>query len=274
MSSGRLRTLRPARLPHHDGSGWHAGRVPLTAQTSPSVEVVALQAADAEAAEQGQADRLHVAALAGAEMRTLEPAAVSVIVRATSLPVRVTLRLSDGFTTQGGELTRLGGLVTDYLSLGVEGFVFGFLTRDLDVDVEICAALADSLAGAPWTFDRTFDSALDARRAWRQLRTLPGLDSIHTAGSVLGPATGIEDLLALAEKDPAFAATAVAAGDLRTEDVPWLVQAGITRIHLGASVRPGGSWLKAHVDAAFVRAWRLLLDRAVDHGRGQNPLVG
>ncbi len=256
--------------------------MPVTAQTSPSVEVVALQAADAESAEEGGADRLHVAAPADGEMRTLDPAAVSVIVRATDLPVRVTLRLSAGFTTQGGELTRLGGLVTDYLSLGVEGFVFGFLTRDLDVDVEVCAALVDCLAGAPWTFDRTFDHALDARRAWRQVRQLPGLDGIHTAGSVLGPATGIDDLLALAEADPGFAATAVAAGDLRAEDVPWLVRAGITRIHLGASVRPGGSWQKAHVDAGFVRAWRLLLDRAVDHGRGdvqgqgqgQRPQVG
>lgn len=239
------------------------------------MEVVALHAADAVAAEEGGADRLHVGAVsADGRLRALEPGAASAIVRATELPVRITLRLTEGFTTQGGELTRLAGLVTDYLSLGVEGFVFGFLTRDLDVDVEVCAALTDALAGSPWTFDRTFDSALDAGRAWRQLRDLPGLDGIHTAGAVLGPATGIDDLLDLAAADQAFAATAVAAGDLRAEDVPWLVQAGVTRIHLGASVRPGGSWQKAHVDAGFVRAWRLLLDRAVDHGRGQRPQVG
>ena len=42
---------------------------------------------------------------------------------------------------------------------------------------------------------------------------------------------------------------AVAAGGLRAESVPWLVRSGITRIHLGASVRPGGSWDKSHVDA-------------------------
>lgn len=246
----------------------------LTARTPPSLDVVALHAADAEAAQQGGADRLHVAALTTGEMRALEPAAVSTIVRASDLPVRVTLRLSEGFTTQGGELTRLSGLVTDYLSLGVEGFVFGFLTRDLDVDVEVCGALVDALAGAPWTFDRTFDHALDARRAWRSLRDLAGLDSIHTAGAVLGPATGLEDLLVLARSDPAFAATAVAAGELRPEDVPWLVQAGVTRLHLGATVRPGGSWLKAHVDAGFVRAWRLLLDRAVEQARGHRPQVG
>jgi copper homeostasis protein len=238
------------------------------------VEVVALHPSDAENAEAGGADRLHVFRVADEEMRSLEPAAVSAIVRATDLPVRVTLRLSEGFTTQGGELARLCGLVTDYLSLGVEGFAFGFLTPDLDIDVEVCETLVSALADAPWTFDRAFDASLDARVAWRRVRDLPGLDSIHTAGSVLGLDNGLDDVLALAAADPQFAATAVAAGGVRAEAVPWLVRAGVTRIHLGASVRPGGSWQKAHVDPGFVRSWRLLLDSAVAHRRRTSPQAG
>jgi copper homeostasis protein len=227
------------------------------------VEVVVLHAVDAERAQEGGADRVHVCAWSGGQARSVEPASVSAIVRAVDLPVRVTLRLSDGYSTSGGELTRLAGLVSDYLSLGVEGFVLGFLTPDLDVDVEVCAALAETMSGAPWTFDRAFDSALDARRAWRQVSTLPGVDAVHTAGGALGMDTGFDDLVGLATADPGFAATAVAAGGLRPEHVPWLVKAGVTRVHLGASVRPGGSWAKAHTDAGFVRSWRLLLDDAV-----------
>jgi copper homeostasis protein len=240
----------------------------------PSIEVVALHPQDAEGAQHGGADRLHVGRVVSGELRALEPAAVSAIVRATDLPVRVTLRLSEGYTTQGGEFTRLAGLVTDYLSLGVEGFAFGFLTGDLEVDVAVCAALTEHLAGVPWTFDRSFDRALDARVAWRQVRRLPGLDSIHTAGSALGLSTGLDDLLTLANADPGFAAVAVAAGGLTAESVPWLVRSGITRIHLGASVRPGGSWDRSHVDPGFVRSWRLLLDSAVEHGRGSSPQAG
>jgi copper homeostasis protein len=240
----------------------------------PSIEVVTLHPQDAEGAQQGGADRLHVGRIVGHELRALDPAAVSAIVRATDLPVRVTLRLSEGFTTQGGEFARLAGLVTDYLSLGVEGFVFGFLTPDLDVDIDVCAALTEHLAEAPWTFDRSFDRALDARVAWRQVRRLPGLDAVHTAGSVLGLSTGLDDLIALATADPAFASVAVAAGGLTAESVPWLVQSGISRIHLGASVRPGRSWERSHVDAGFVRSWRLLLDTAVGHGRGSSPQAG
>lgn len=218
---------------------------------------------DAEHAQVGGADRLHACAWSDGQARSVEPAALSAIVRAVDLPVRVTLRLSEGFSTQGGELTRLAGLVSDYLSLGVEGFVLGFLTSDLDVDVEVCGALVEAMSGAPWTFDRSFDSALDARRAWRQVRTLPGLDSVHTAGGVLGMDSGFDDLIDLANADAGFAATAVAAGGVRPEHVPWLVRAGVSRVHLGASVRPGGSWTKAHVDAAFVRSWRLLIDDAI-----------
>jgi len=231
-----------------------------------AIEVVALHPTDAERAQEGGADRLHVCAYEGAEARAVEPAQVSAVVRATDLPVRVTLRLSEGYSTQGGEFTRLVGLVSDYLALGVEGFVFGFLTRDLEVDVGVCQALVNELGGAPWTFDRAFDQALEAPRAWRALAGIDGLDGIHTAGAALGLDAGFDDLIALAQADGEFASTAVASGGVRPEHVPWLVRAGVTRVHLGASVRPGGSWTKSHVDAGFVRSWRLLLDDATRSG--------
>ncbi len=227
------------------------------------MEVVALHAADAERAEEGGASRLHVCAMPDEQARSVEPRAASVIVRSTQLPVRVTLRLSPGFSTMGGEFTRLCGLVTDYLSVGVEGFIFGFLTADLDVDTEVCAALVEALAGAPWTFDRTFDSALETRRAWRSIRDLPGLDSVHTSGAAVGMQVGLDDLLALASDDPTFAAVAEASVGVRPDNVPWLAQAGVRKLHLGLEVRPGASWSKSYVDPGFVRSWRLLLDRAV-----------
>jgi copper homeostasis protein len=231
--------------------------------TAGSVEVVVLHPHDAERAQLGGAHRLHLCALVGDEARSLPPADVSTIVRATDLPVRVTLRLSEGFTTQGGELTRLRGLAGDYLALGAEGLVFGFLTSDLEIDVEICAEVASSLDGAPWTFDRAFDHVLEADRGWRQLRSLPGLDGVHTAGAALGIDAGFEELMRLVKGSPEVAALVVAAGDVRAEHVPWLVRSGVTRLHLGAAVRPGGSWSKSYVDSGFVRSWRSLLDDAI-----------
>jgi copper homeostasis protein len=233
-----------------------------------SVEVVVLHPHDAERAQAGGADRLHLCALLGDEARSMAPGDVSAIVRVTDLPVRVTLRLSEGLTTQGGELARLRGLAGDYLALGVEGFVLGFLTRDLEVDVEVCAALAGSFGEATWTFDRTFDHALEASRSWRQVRALPGLDGVHTAGAALGMDAGFEDLMRLVAGSPEVAPLVVAAGGVRAEQVPWLVRSGVTRLHLGAAVRPGGSWSKSYVDSAFVRSWRTLLDDAVRRTAG------
>jgi copper homeostasis protein len=227
------------------------------------IEVVALHPADAESAQAGGADRIQVCTWVDDEPRSVQPAVVSAIVRAVDLPVRVTLRLSGGFTTQGGEFARLVGLASDYLALRADGVSFGFLTRDLDVDGDVCQALASELAGAAWTFDRAFDHALDIRRAWRQARDLPGMDGVHSAGALLGMDSGFEELLAVCAEDPAFAANVIAAGGVRPEHLPWLVRAGVTRVHLGASVRPGSSWTKAHVDAGFVRSWRLLVDDAL-----------
>jgi copper homeostasis protein len=229
------------------------------------IEVVALHPSDAERAQEGGADRILTCTWVDGEPHAMEPAAVSAIVRSTDLPVRVTLRLSAGFSSQGGEFTRLVGLVSDYLALGVEGFSFGFLTRDLEVDVDLCTALAQELGGAPWTFDRAFDHTLDLRRAWRHSRGLPGLDGVHSAGAAMGLEAGFDELLSIANDSPGFADTVIAAGGTKPEHVPWLVRAGITRLHLGASVRPGGSWDKAHVDPGFVRAWRLLLDSTSTH---------
>lgn len=234
-----------------------------------SVEVVVLHPQDVERAEQGGADLLHLCSFVGGEARSVAPVEASAVVRATDLPVRVTLRLSEGLSTQGGELARLRGLAGDYLSLGVDGFVLGFLTRDLDIDVEVCAAVVEAFDGAPWTFDRTFDQTLEAARAWRQVRSLPGLDGVHTAGAALGMDAGLDDLLALVARMPEVAPLAVAAGGVRPEHVPWLVRSGVQRLHLGSAVRPGGSWSKSFVDAGFVRSWRTLLDDAI---RRTSPL--
>jgi copper homeostasis protein len=233
---------------------------------SPLLEVVALHPADAEAAQAGGADRLHVVGeLSGSEAsnaRSPEPRLVSSIFQVIDVPLRVQLRLSDGFSTTGGELARLVGLAEDYLAVGAEGVVFGFLDADLDIDLPVCVEVAAALRGAPWTFHRAIDHALDSARAWRQVRSLGGLDAVLTAGSALGVARGLSVLTDRAAADPEAAELTVAGGGLAAEHVPWLLRAGVRAFHVGAGVRPGGSWGRARVDAGFVRSWRLLLDNS------------
>ena len=229
------------------------------------LEVVVLHPRDVPGADEGGADRLFVVADLDSGGLSPEPATVSSICRETDVPVRVMLRLNDGLSTTGGELSRLVGLGEGYLGAGAAGLVFGFLTPDLDIDVEVCCYLVDRLPEAPWTFHRAVDSALSTDRAWRDLASLPRLDAVLSAGSVRGLAAGCDDLVDRATADPVVAGLLMAGGGLRGEHVPWLVRAGVRQFHVGSTARPGGSWTKSYVDPGHVRSWRMLLDDAVAH---------
>lgn len=226
------------------------------------LEVAVEQARDVPGALRGGADRLSLAVGGVDGGRSPDLAAASAVLRDSDVPVRVLLRLNDSFTTTGGEFTRLVGLAEEYLALGAEGVVLGFLDADLDVDVDTCAALAEALPGVPWTFHQAIDATLDPRRSWRRVRALPGVTAVASGGSPQGLAHGYDDLLALAESDPGIAGLLMPAGGLVAEQVPWFARAGVRQFQVGGQVRPGGS-SRAYVEAGLVRSWRLLLDSAV-----------
>lgn len=225
------------------------------------LEVIALHAADAERAEAGGADRLEVVASLDAGGLSPEPALVGRIRRATSLPIRVMVRLRDGYSTDGGEVSRLKGLVSSYRSVGADGLVLGFLNAHTDVDADVVC----EIVGEPdysWTFHRAVDSCISTDRAWRTLVRLPGLDQVLTAGSARGVTEGLDDLVARARSDVTARALIMAGGGLQPEHVPWLAHAGVRAFHIGSSARPLGSY-KAYVDADLVGTWRTLVDDAV-----------
>ena len=109
-----------------------------------------------------------------------------------------------------------------------------------------------------WTFDRAIDACISTDRAWRELRGMPGLDQVLTAGSARGVAEGLDDLVA----DERARRLIMAGGGLLAEHVPWLVRAGVRAFHIGTAARPLGS-NKAYVDPDLVRTWRTLIDDAV-----------
>ena len=226
------------------------------------LEVVALHAADAERAEAGGADRVELVGSMEHGGLSPEPAMVGQVRRATSLPIRVMLRLREGFGTDGGEVARLRGLLSSYLSVGADGVVLGFLNGHTEVDAGVVTEIVGDDPGFGWTFHRAVDSCISTDRAWRTLRTLPGLDQVLTAGSARTVAEGLDDLLARARSDEFARRVIMAGGGLLPEHVPWLARAGVRSFHIGSPARPLGSW-KAYVDADLVRTWRTLVDDAV-----------
>lgn len=227
------------------------------------LEVVVLTADDARRAEEGGADRLMMVGGLSGQGTSPEPDALARVIRACTIPVRPLLRLREGYRTDGGEFTRLRGLIVNYLADGAEGMVLGFLDGYSRVDIEVVTELTAE-ADFPWTFDHAIDRCLDVDEAWQTLAELRGIDQVLTAGSSRGLEVGLDDLIARAQSDPNVARLAMAGGGLVPEHVAWLSRAGVRAFQVGPQVRPGGHF-SADVDASLVRGWRILLD--AEHGR-------
>ncbi|WP_052462213.1 copper homeostasis protein CutC [Nigerium massiliense] len=230
-----------------------------------TLEVRITLPADAAPAEAGGADRLEIVGTLDEGGLSPEPRTVEEVRRRTTLQLRPVVRLRAGLGTDGGEAVRLRGLIASYLEAGADGLTLGFMNGMGQIDVEVLGALLNDVT-CPWTFTRAVDTQLDPDKAWRTLVTLPGLDSVRTAGSARDLEHGLDDLLRRAESDPRYAALIMADGDVHPDQVPWLIRAGVRQIHLDEQVRPGGSW-KAYVDEPLVRSWRRLIDEELGHHR-------
>ena len=216
----------------------------------PILEIIALTAADARAAQDGGADRIElVTAMAQAGLTPSVETFVQVRA-AADLPVRVMLRNQDGYGHSAG----LAASAAALRAAGADQFVLGLLDDAGAVDI---ASLPD-LDGCPWTFHRALDHAADRAAALRVIRTLPGVDCVLTGGSPAGVDAGLEVLLA--EARTGAGPRILAGGGLQPQHVAPLAAAGVDAFHVGSAVRRGG-W-DTPVDAELVAQWRSWIDAA------------
>ncbi|MEU9730796.1 copper homeostasis protein CutC [Streptomyces sp. NPDC048002] len=222
------------------------------------LEVIALDAEDAVAAQAGGADRLELVTDMAADGLTPPLGTVAAIRAAVDIPVRVMLRLTDGFAA--GDVDRLVRVAGELRSTGASEFVLGFLDTDGAVDLDAVERLTAVLEGCRWTFHRAVDSAADRDALRKALDGLPGLDTYLTAGSAAGVDEGLPVLLAEAARggEPGYEQQILVGGGLRLEHVPYLRSAGIDAFHIGGAARPRG-WGEPLSQAA-VAEWRRVLD--------------
>ncbi|WP_405389356.1 copper homeostasis protein CutC [Streptomyces sp. NBC_01102] len=224
------------------------------------LEVIALDAEDAVAAQAGGADRLELVTDMAADGLTPSPKTVAEIRSAVDIPLRVMLRVADGFAV--GDIDVLVERAREMRAEGAEEFVLGFLDQEGNVDLVAVERLVAELNGCRWTFHRAIDRAVDRDALRKHLAELPGLDTYLTAGSAKGVDDGIPTLLADAARaaagQPGYEPQILVGGGLRLEHLPRLVAAGIDAFHIGGAARPAG-W-SGPVDVAAVREWRAALD--------------
>ncbi|MFD5537530.1 copper homeostasis protein CutC [Streptomyces sp. NPDC127079] len=223
------------------------------------LEVIALDAEDAVAAQAGGADRLELVTDMAADGLTPPPGTFAAIRAAVDLDLRVMLRLTDGFAA--GDVDRLLDVAGELRTAGADQFVLGFLDAAGGVDLRAVERVAEVLAGCRWTFHRAIDRAADRDALRKELADLPGLDTYLTAGAAKGVDEGLPTLLAEARRrgEPGYEQTLLVGGGLRLDHVPDLLAAGIDAFHIGGAARPGG-WT-GPVSEAAVREWRHVLDR-------------
>ncbi|MEE1929641.1 copper homeostasis protein CutC [Streptomyces sp. TRM 70351] len=229
----------------------------------PILEVIALGADDAVAAQAGGADRLELVTDMAADGLTPARETFAAVREAVDLPVRVMLRASDGFAA--GDPATLDALCERAGALRAEGadeFVLGFLDDAGGPDLPAVHALLGVVDGSRWTFHRAIDRAADREALRKALAEQPGLDTYLTAGAGGGVDAGLDVLIDEAARaaagEPGYAPCIMAGGGLRLDHVPRLRTAGVDAFHIGGAARPGG-W-DAPVDAGTVARWRTALD--------------
>ncbi|MFD8724126.1 copper homeostasis protein CutC [Streptomyces sp. NPDC059629] len=223
------------------------------------LEVIALDAEDAVAAQAGGADRLELVTDMAADGLTPPTRTFTAIRAAVDIDLRVMLRLADGFAA--GDVDRLVGAAAELRAAGADQFVLGFLDAADGVDLTAVERVVEALEGCRWTFHRAIDRAADRDALRKELADLPGLDTYLTAGAAEGVDEGFPTLRAEARRagEPGYGQTLLAGGGLRLDHVPELMAAGIDAFHIGGAARPGG-W-DGPVSEEAVREWRQVLDR-------------
>ncbi|MGW1882238.1 copper homeostasis protein CutC [Streptomyces sp. NPDC001970] len=222
------------------------------------LEVIALDEGDAVAAQAGGADRLELVTDMAADGLTPARETFAAIRAAVDIPLRVMLRLADGFAA--GDVEVLVRAARGLRAEGADEFVLGFLDAHGNPDLVTVERLVAELEGCRWTFHRAIDRAADRDALRKQLADVPGLDTYLTAGSAAGVDDGLPVLLAEAARrgEPGYEARLLVGGGLRLDHLPALRSAGIDAFHIGGAARPHG-WT-APVAPGAVREWREALD--------------
>ena len=151
------------------------------ASESAHLDVVVLHARDAEAATAGGADRL----LLGADPDEghYSPGAGRGLGRRTrDRPARLGRAARARPATSGAWSTS----APPSSSSAPAAWPSASSTATWRSIARACTEMCAELGGVPWLF-HGFDEALDADHAWRDVRGLPGLESVISAGSTRGP---------------------------------------------------------------------------------------
>lgn len=201
---------------------------------SVKVEAVCCTAEECLAAEQAGAARIELCC--ALELGGLTPS-VGLLERArrlTRLPLMAMIRPRPGNFVYSPEEIRT--MEADIARLdAANGFVFGVLTDEGDVDREACAHLVRRCGARDKVFHRAFDRARDPLRALDALIEL-GFTRVLTSGAAPNAVLGIPSLSALHER-AAGRIEILPGGGIRPDNAGQFASGPWSHVHLGPRSR-------------------------------------
>lgn len=141
----------------------------------PTLEVIAVDAADAQAAEQGGADRIELVSAMSEGGLTPSYGQIEQVVSRVSIPVYVMIRPhSRSFCYSADDLQVMTQDIYVARELGAAGIVIGALTREGEVHRSFLQACLLSAQGLGVTFHRAIDSSAHVVRALESIGSING----------------------------------------------------------------------------------------------------
>jgi copper homeostasis protein len=109
--------------------------------------------------------------------------------KSTTKPIFVMIRPRPGsFIHSESEIEIMNQDIENFKEAGADGFVFGLLTKDLEIDIPASRHLIEKAEGLPCTFHRAFDLLTNPAKAVEKIINF-GFSSILTSG---GKATALD----------------------------------------------------------------------------------
>jgi len=192
------------------------------------------------AAKVGGADRLEVCSSLMAEGTTPSFGLVKQCVEQVQLPVMMMIRPHDGgFVYRDADIELMVRDIEIGHSLGIQGFVFGVLTEQRQIDAGQCRRLLQAVGSKESTFHRAFDVVPNPIEAFDELIAL-GFTRLLTSGQQSSAEAGSELIRRLINRAEGRIVVLPGAGINLQNAAVIAAQTGATELHSSASVACSG----------------------------------
>ena len=227
-----------------------------------ALEIIVETVEDARAAETGGATQLDLKAHYPCSGITPSIGMVTVIAKTVKIPIILMVRPhARSFLASPADLQAARADILAAKALGVQDFMFGFLTNEQTLDIQAVEQLHDAAGDGRIHMHLAWELSRDPWQALDQMLSL-GFHSIHTGGlSTKGTAFGGSALDAAANirriaESVSGRMEIFLAGSVSTENAADLIHStGITNLHSGRGVRTP-STAESAVDVEKVRQLR------------------